>query len=257
MSMSSVHRQIASWLHDARAGVAFTGAGISTESGIPDFRSPGGVWSKFQPVMYDDFLASADARHEYWRQKSLAHPEFAAAEPNVGHQALARWEAQQRLVAVVTQNIDGLHQQAGSQAVWELHGSAREILCQDCGWRAEADALVRQFVETERVPTCAACGKDRTKHATISFGQSLPTDVLEAAIELSRKCDLFFAIGSSLVVQPAASLPQLAAQSGARLVIINREATPLDSLATIVLQEPIGEALEAIDRELDELSAVD
>lgn len=132
--MSNVYQQIAEWLRESQSAVAFTGAGISTESGIPDFRSPGGVWSKFQPVLYDDFMESATARQEYWRQKSLAHVEFASAQPNVGHQALAKWEAAGRLAAVVTQNIDGLHQLAGSQIVWELHGTAREILCQDCGW---------------------------------------------------------------------------------------------------------------------------
>jgi len=253
--MSDCYQQIAEWLREANDAVAFTGAGISTESGIPDFRSPGGVWSKFQPVMYDDFMASLAAREEYWRQKSLAHAEFADAQPNAGHQALARWEEDDRLAAVVTQNIDGLYQLAGNRTVWELHGTAREILCQDCGWRTDAHALVHQFLETEEVPLCESCGGDRTKHATISFGQSLDTEVLERSIELARGSDLFFAIGSSLVVQPAASLPQLAAQNGARLVIINRDETPLDSMATAVLNEPIGEALSAIDGALKELVA--
>lgn len=251
--MSESHQQIAAWLRESKSAVAFTGAGISTESGIPDFRSPGGVWSRFQPVMYDDFMADARARHEYWRQKSLAHVEFAAAEPNAGHEVLARWEQAGKLSAVITQNIDGLHQLAGNQTVWELHGTAREILCQDCGWRTDADALVQSFVANDTVPLCEACGGDRTKHATISFGQSLPTDVLQTSVDLSRECDLFFAIGSSLQVQPAASLPQLAAERGARLIIINRDETPLDSRATLVLNEPIGGALSAIDAALAEL----
>ena len=255
--MSTGHQQIARWLHDARCAVAFTGAGISTESGIPDFRSPGGVWSKSQPVMYDDFMASAASRKEYWRQKSLAHVEFVAAETNAGHATLARWEAEGRLSAVVTQNIDGMHQLAGNRTVWELHGTAREILCQDCGWRTDADALVEQFVATEQVPPCEECGGDRMKHATISFGQAMPTEILQTSVDLARESDLFFAIGSSLVVHPAASLPQLAAERGARLVIINRDETPLDSVATTVLREPIGEALSVIDAALRDLLSAD
>ncbi|REJ96112.1 MAG: NAD-dependent deacetylase [Planctomycetota bacterium] len=248
--MSNIFAQIAEWLAQAQHAVAFTGAGISTESGIPDFRSPGGVWSRFQPVLYDEFMASAAARQEYWRQKSLAHVEFAAAVPNAGHQVLARWQSRARLAGMITQNIDGLHQLAGSDPVWELHGTAREIVCQDCNWRTAAGPLVEEFVATETVPLCQACGSDRTKHATISFGQALDQRVLEGAMTLATDSDLFFAIGSSLVVQPAASLPQLAASAGGRLVIINREATPLDDLAAAVVRQPIGEALTAIDAAL-------
>ena len=236
---------LAGWVREARRGVAFTGAGISTESGIPDFRSPGGVWAKYQPVYYDDFLASADARHEYWRQKSEAHRQFADARPNAGHQHLAQWQRAGHLRAVVTQNIDGLHQAAGSDEVVELHGTAREVVCLDCDSRYDPEPLMAQFQQEDRVPPCPECG-GRLKSATISFGQSLAPEVLERAIQLSQAADLLLAIGSSLVVEPAASLPRLVKQSGGRLVIINRDATPLDHRADLVINAAIGEALTKV-----------
>jgi len=235
--------QLAQWLQAARSAVAFTGAGISTESGIPDFRSPQGIWSKASPVYFDDFLRSPTARHEYWRQKSIAHVDFADARPNAGHRILADWEAAGKLAGVITQNIDGLHQEAGSRRVLELHGTAREIGCLFCGHRSPADPWVRQFVETEVVPQCPDCG-GLLKHATISFGQPLDEAVLEEALRLSRGCDLFLALGSSLVVHPAAGMPALAKEKGARLVIINRDPTPLDGLADLVIREAIGETLK-------------
>lgn len=246
MSEREKWEQVAGWLTPDRLAVAFTGAGISTESGIPDFRSPGGIWSKSQPVMFQDFLASAEARHEYWRQKSAAHRDFADAAPNDGHRVLARWERQGRLRAVITQNIDGLHQAAGSRRVLELHGTARRIACLGCEARFDPEPLVQQFLETDAVPECPTCG-GMLKHATISFGQTLPADVLEEAIELSRQCDLFLAMGSSLVVEPAAGLPRLARDGGARLVIVNRDATGEDERADVVLHAGIGETLSAID----------
>jgi len=239
-------KQVAAWLGEAGSAVAFTGAGISTESGIPDFRSPGGVWSKYQPVRYQEFLASAEARHEYWRQKCEAHGDFAAAGPNPGHRVLARWEAAGRLGGVITQNIDGLHQDAGSRNVLELHGTNRAIACLDCHRRLEPEPLVDEFLRTDAVPDCPSCG-GRLKHATISFGQALPPDVLEEAIRWSHACELFLAIGSSLVVEPAASLPRLAKQSGARLVIVNRDPTGRDDVADLVLRRPIGKTLGEID----------
>ncbi len=237
---------IAGWLEQSQRIVAFTGAGISTESGIPDFRSPTGVWATNQPVYFDDFLSSPAARHEYWRQKAIAHQDFAAAQPNDGHAVLARWERLGNLQAVITQNIDGLHQAAGSQHVLELHGTAREVACLDCGIRYEADGMVQRFLAEGKPPDCVACG-GLLKHATISFGQSLSQEVLEASLRLAQQADLFFAIGSSLVVQPAAGLPQLARQSGARLVIINREPTVQDSSADAVVRTSIGEALSELD----------
>ena len=239
--------QLAAWLGAARHAVAFTGAGISTESGIPDFRSPGGIWSKSRPVPYDQFVRSAAARHEYWRQKSIAHRDFASSGPNVGHGVLAEWEASGRIDAVLTQNIDGLHQIAGSRRVVELHGTARRVACLRCKADVDADAMVEQFLSTDRVPTCGACG-GLLKHATISFGQSLDPGVLDEAVQRSRGADLFLAIGSSLVVQPAASLPRIASEARAKLVIINRDPTPLDAIANAVLHAPIGRTLTAVAR---------
>ncbi len=240
--------EVAAWIRDSTAVVAFTGAGISTESGIPDFRSPGGVWATSQPVYYDDFVASAEARREYWRQKSVAHRDFAHAEPNLGHRMLAKWERAGYLQAVITQNIDGLHQIAGSQAVWELHGTARAVACLNCRRRdPDVDRLVEQFLATGEPPVCPTCS-GIMKHATVSFGQSLPADVLEVAVETTRQGDLFLAMGSSLVVHPAAGLPSLAKSHGARLVIINRDPTPLDNLADVVVRASIGETLERIDQ---------
>src|SRR5215213_2733484 len=150
--------QIASWLAASHSAVVLTGAGISTDSGIPDFRSPGGVWSKYRTVYYDEFLESADARHEYWRQKCEMHREFADAESNIGHQVLAGWEAAGRIRGVITQNIDGLHQMAGSRQVLELHGTARQAACLDCKARYEIGPLVERFVAQNRVPECHECG---------------------------------------------------------------------------------------------------
>lgn len=247
-------REIARRLAEARAAVAFTGAGISTESGIPDFRSPGGIWSRSQPVDFDDFLNDASARHEYWRQKSESHRDMTAAGPNPAHRALARWEGEGLLRGVVTQNIDGLHQDAGSESVLELHGTAREVACLDCGHRDQADPWVEEFNRTGNVPACPECG-GRIKHATISFGQALPSTVLEEAFSWSHAADLFLALGSSLVVQPAASLPATAKQHGAALVIVNREETPLDPYADIVIHDSIGETLAQVQEHLDRIGS--
>ncbi len=238
--------QIADWLAEARSAVAFTGAGISTESGVPDFRSPGGIWAQSTPVYFDDFVASAESRYEYWRQKSIGHREFIDCPPNAGHQALARWQQQGRLRGVITQNIDGLHQMAGSTEVVELHGTAREIACLDCRARYEAGPLVDRFLAEDTPPACAECS-GLLKHATISFGQSLDPQVLETAGQWCEAADLLLAMGSSLVVEPAASLPRLAKAHGARLVIINRDPTDQDRLADAVVHASIGETLTAID----------
>jgi NAD-dependent deacetylase len=227
--------------------VAFTGAGISTESGIPDFRSPGGIWTRYRTIYYHEFLENAEARLEYWQQKAEGQLDFNRAEPNVGHQTLARWEAAGRVQGVITQNIDGLHALAGSRRVLELHGTAREVSCLDCRARFDAAEMVDRFRQTGAVPACPTCGSERMKHATISFGQQLPPAVLQEAFAWSRRAELFLAIGSSLVVEPAASLPRAAKESGARLVIINRDATPLDAMADVVVREPIGKALAEID----------
>lgn len=240
------YQQVAQWLASAQRGVVFTGAGISTESGIPDFRSPNGIWATSQPVYFDDFIANEQSRYEYWRQKSVAHRDFADSQPNIGHTLLAQWEAAGRLQAVITQNIDGLHQLAGSSRVIELHGTARQIACLQCEQRYDAEPMVQQFLEMDQVPSCEQCG-GMLKHATISFGQSLQPEVLEEAMTLARTADFLLVLGSSLVVEPAASLPRLAKQQGARVVIVNRDETPQDKDADQVFHEGLGAALGAFN----------
>jgi NAD-dependent deacetylase len=244
---SSAISRIANWLASSGQAVVFTGAGMSTESGIPDFRSPGGIWSKYRTVYFDEFMASAEARHEYWRQKCEGHRDVADAEPNEGHRVAARWEAEERIRGVITQNIDGLHQLAGNRQVLELHGTARAVVCLDCGARYDVEPLVQEFLQTDQVPSCRECERGRLKHATVSFGQSLPADVIQEAMAWSQSAELMFAIGSSLVVTPAADLPRITRQSGGRLVIINRDPTPLDPIADEVVNAPIGQTLAAID----------
>lgn len=238
--------QVAQWLAESESTVVFTGAGISTESGISDFRSPGGVWSQSEPVYFDDFVASETARAEYWRQKAAAYDEFAGALPNVGHEILAKWESSGQLEAIVTQNIDELHQQAGSRRVLELHGTARKVVCLSCDSSYSVDEATKRYHELGAPPPCPLCNGS-LKHATVSFGQALPQEVVTQATQLARDADLFFAIGSSLVVYPAAGLPQIAAESGGKLVIINRDPTPLDPLADSCFHLPIGTTLQQLD----------
>ena len=247
--------ELAESLRRASAGLAFTGAGISTESGIPDFRSPGGVWSRHPMILYDDFLRSRDARVRYWAMRRELYKEFSRARPNVGHRALAIFERLGRLVAVVTQNIDGLHQDAGSRRVVELHGTARVIACVQCGFECSPDDALSRLDAGEDTLDCHECGGP-LKSKTISFGQAMPAREMAEAAELAARADLFLAIGSSLVVEPAASFPRLAKQSGAFLAILNRTPTPLDSLADLVIRAPIGETLRAaLDRMASELPA--
>lgn len=237
---------IANWLLEAKSPIAFTGAGISTESGIPDYRSPGGVWANHRMIYFQEFLADEDARVEAWRQKVLVRKDFRDVQPNTGHHALAKWEREGRLKTVFTQNIDGLHQIAGNKNVIELHGTAREVACLDCAARWPAESWDAQFESTGAPPLCPHC-EGFLKHAVISFGQRLDPTVLQDAWAWAKKTDLFIALGSSLVVEPAASLPLVAKERGAKLVIINRDATPLDSIADAVIHAPLGETLSVID----------
>jgi NAD-dependent deacetylase len=224
--------------------VGFTGAGISTESGIPDFRSPGGVWAINRMIEFDEFCTNRAARVEYWRQKAAIWPEMRRAEPNAGHRAFVELERRGRLSALVTQNIDGLHQRAGQsrELVIELHGTMAEAVCLDCGDRRPMDEALGRVVGGEPAPECEHCGAP-LKPATISFGQAMPARELERAIRACQECDLLLAVGSSLVVYPAASLPLLAKEHGAQLVIVNRTPTPLDEIADLVVREEIGRAL--------------
>lgn len=222
--------------------VGFTGAGISTESGIPDFRSPNGVWANNRIIEYGEFVASRAGRIEYWRQKVAMWPEMRDAEPNAGHLAFAELERRGRLRAMITQNIDGLHQRAGNTGVIELHGTTTEAECLTCGARISMDEAVERVAAGDPAPECDVCG-GLLKPATVSFGQSMPALAMKAAVEACRDCEVFLAVGSSLVVYPAASLPELAKQCGAALIIINRTPTPLDSIADLVVREEIGKAL--------------
>lgn len=225
--------------------VGFTGAGISTESGIPDFRSPGGVWANNRIIEYQEFVSSRAGRIEYWRQKVAMWPEMRDARPNAGHEALANLERRGKLRAMITQNIDGLHQRAGNTNVIELHGTTVEAECLSCRDRIPMDEAVARVVAGDLAPECELCG-GLLKPATISFGQSMPAREMELAAAACRDCDVFLAVGSSLVVFPAASLPELAARNGAALIIINRTPTPLDELAGLVLREEIGTALPGL-----------
>ena len=221
--------------------VAFTGAGISTESGIPDYRSPGGIWTKMRPIDFGDFLASAEARRETWRRKFASHEVLASATPNAGHRALARLVEQGKMTAVITQNIDGLHQTSGvpDDKVIELHGNATYTTCLDCRRRYELDWVREIFSVNERLPLCTACG-GMVKTATISFGQSMPEAEMERAHAATLGADLFIVLGSSLVVYPAAGFPIMAKRNGSRLVIVNREPTDQDELADLVINAEIG-----------------
>jgi NAD-dependent deacetylase len=223
--------------------VPFTGAGISTECGIPDFRSPGGLWTRNQPIPFDEFVASQEARDESWRRRFAMETTFAAARPGRGHRALASLYRAGKVPAVITQNIDNLHQQSGfaPDHVIELHGNTTYARCIGCA-RSYDLAWVKQRFDDAGAPDCIDCGGP-VKTATISFGQAMPEDAMERASELSRACDLFIAIGSSLVVWPAAGFPMMAKDAGARLVIINREPTDQDELADLVIRHDIGETL--------------
>jgi NAD-dependent protein deacetylase/lipoamidase len=226
--------------------VVFTGAGISTESGIPDFRSPGGIWSKYQPIDFREFLSSEEARIETWRRKIAVDESISQAKPNRGHRAVAQLIAQGRVSSVITQNIDGLHQQSGIQdeQVIELHGNGTYAACLECGERRELSDVFAAFKINEEPPVCGCGGF--VKSATISFGQPMPFEPMRRAQAETKSCDLFLAIGSSLVVYPAAGFPAVAKQNGARLVILNREPTDLDYLADLVLNLEIGPTLGAV-----------
>src|SRR5215469_11837540 len=228
----------------ARSIVPFTGAGISTECGIPDFRSPGGLWTKHAPIPFEDFLASQEARNESWRRRFAMTAQFDAARPGRGHRALASLYRAGKAPGVITQNIDNLHQASGIAAehVVELHGNTTYASCLDCAERYEL-AWVRKRFEDDggRAPDCRCGGYIKT--ATISFGQAMPEAEMRRAEELTVTCDLFLSIGSSLVVWPAAGFPLMAKRNGARLAIINRDPTDFDDIADLVVREDIGSVL--------------
>jgi NAD-dependent deacetylase len=233
----------------ARRGVAFTGAGISTESGIPDFRGPNGVWNTETPVYYQDFMASREARVRAWERGVRMFNRCGAAKPNDGHLVITELQRRGHIAAVVTQNIDGLHLDAGNENVIELHGTNRYAACQHCRKEWPTSEIVTRVEQGDDAPECDACGGP-IKARTISFGQAMPEKEMRLAAEATLKADLYIAIGSSLVVEPAASFPRMAKESGASLVIVNNQETPLDDLADIVIREPIGKTMMALLRQL-------
>jgi NAD-dependent deacetylase len=234
-------------LADSRRAVAFTGAGISTESGIPDFRSPGGVWSRMKPIMFDEFVNDEGKRREAWRRAFSGVAGWTGAKPNEGHYALARLIAQGRVAAVITQNVDNLHQESGvpMSQVLELHGNASYAACLECGLRHELETLKQSFLGRDEIPVCRECG-GLVKVATISFGQAMPQEIMRKAEAETLACDLFIVLGSSLVVYPAAGIPLLAKRNGATLVIINRDPTEQDRFADLVIHDQIGPLMSRI-----------
>lgn len=231
----------------SRNVVAFTGAGISTECGVPDFRSPGSPWMRNKPIDFSAFVASEAVRREAWRRKFAMDDEFAGAQPGRGHRALAHLVRTGRMPAIITQNIDGLHQASGVDAkqVIELHGNGTYAACLSCGQRHELRPLREAFEMQAELPACLRC-EGIVKSATISFGQAMPQEQMLRAETLSKACDLFLAIGSSLVVYPAATLPLIAKRAGATLVLVNREPTDFDEIADLVVRGDIGDALHPL-----------
>ncbi|MEZ5910370.1 MAG: Sir2 family NAD-dependent protein deacetylase [Hyphomicrobiaceae bacterium] len=239
--------QLADWLRWAKRAVAFTGAGISTECGIPDFRSPGGIWTRMQPIDFRDYVTRADMRREAWRRKREMQPLFAAARPGAVHRLLADLIARGRLKAIVTQNIDNLHQTSGvpEERIIELHGNGSYAHCLSCGVRYEQAWIDARMAPDFSVPDCEACG-GLIKTATISFGQPMPAEAMRRATLEAETSDLFVVLGSSLVVYPAAGLPITAKRHGARLVIVNREPTELDDLADLVINAELGAVAQSL-----------
>jgi NAD-dependent deacetylase len=234
-------------IHSASRIVVFTGAGISTESGIPDFRSPGGIWSKNRVIYFDEFVRSRDARIEAWTRLFNGRKMLMGAEPNAGHRALAKLHERGMLTHVITQNVDGLHQASGvpETRVIELHGNSTYAKCLKCAARYSLDDMQVLFETTGEPPSCEVCG-GLVKSATISFGQSMPEREMQRAHEAAQECDLMIAIGSSLVVYPAAGFPVLAKRLGAKLAILNREPTEMDEIADVVINAEIGPTLSRI-----------
>ena len=240
-SVKEAHAELHRLFDNAGRIAAFTGAGISTESGIPDFRSRDSAWKRHPPIPFDQFMSSESVRMESWRRKFAMDDSYKGAAPNVGHYALARLVADDRIDAIITQNIDGLHEASGvpKERIIELHGNGTYAKCLTCGVRHELEKVRAKFEASNRVPTCLCGGIIKT--ATIAFGQAMPEDEMRRAHAVTTRCDLMLSIGSSLVVYPAAGFPILAKERGAALVIINREETPLDEIADVVIRAGIGE----------------
>lgn len=245
--------ELARLLRTARRCLIFTGAGISTGSGIPDFRGPTGIWKTQQPVYYQDFMASASARKEYWRFKLGGYPLFRDARPTGAHTAIVELERTQKLSFVVTQNVDGLHQLAGTskEKLIELHGTNSEVECVRCKQRESPERCMSEFERTEEPPRCMKCGA-LMKPAVVMFGESLRTEDLARARDASAEADLIIALGSSLVVTPAADIPLVGARRGVPYVIVNRGETPHDEIATLRIDDDVEHVFPAAVRALAE-----
>jgi len=239
--------KLADLLRESRRTVIFTGAGMSTESGIPDFRSPGGIWARMQPIEFKDYLSDPGARRLSWQRRLEMEENWATVQPNGGHHAVAELVARGKASHVITQNIDGLHQQSGvpEDRLIELHGNTRHAKCLDCATRMEIADILAYFTAHGDAPDCAHCG-GLMKTATISFGQPMPEGEMARAAAAVRACDLLLVLGSSLVVYPAAGFPLQAKRQGAGLVILNREETPLDRFADLVINGEIGPIMQSV-----------
>jgi NAD-dependent protein deacetylase/lipoamidase len=238
--------QIAAKLKEGGKNVVFTGAGISTESGIPDFRSQGGIWDKYQPVYFDDFMSAKESREEYWRRWIELYPAISEAKPNPAHMALAALDAMGLLQAVVTQNVDSLHQASGlaAEKVIELHGNTTRIRCMSCRNITPIDEVRHRLAGGDPAPECKCGGF--LKPDTISFGQAMPQTEVEKSAALSRECNFFMVVGSTLLVQPAAQMPFFAKNNGAFLAIINLSETPCDDMCDVLIREKAGDVLQQI-----------
>ena len=236
-----MNQDLSQYIDEANNIVIFTGAGISTESGIPDFRGPQGVWKTNTPIYFQDFIGSEEVRKDSWKRKFSGQDIIKKAKPNIGHLAVAEIINKHESAYLITQNVDNLHQDAGvpDDKITEIHGNAHYASCLDCGIRYELNSIKKAFLENETVPYCDSCG-GIIKTATISFGQSMPEEGMQIAQRKTLGCDLFITIGTSLVVYPAAGFPKLAKEIGAKLIIINNEPTDFDPIADLVIHEQIG-----------------
>jgi NAD-dependent deacetylase len=249
--MSKIN-QFRGLLAASQRAVVFTGAGVSTESGIPDFRGPGGLWTRIKPIDFQEFIGSDEVRQQSWRQWFEHGKGLREARPNAGHFAVASLVDARKVAAVITQNVDNLHQASGVPAdrVIELHGNATYAKCLDCGTTVEMDAIEQELCDTGRVGPCNSCG-GIVKSATISFGQQMPEEPMRKAMEEALACDLFIVLGSSLTVYPAAGFPGMACDNGAKLIIVNQQDTDMDPAADLVIQAGIGDTMEAVLGRID------
>ncbi|MEJ2221609.1 MAG: NAD-dependent protein deacylase [Desulfobacterales bacterium] len=242
---------IAEKIKNGGKNVVFTGAGISTESGIPDYRSQGGIWDKFRPVYFDEFMSDREAREEYWRRWQELYQGIRQARPNAGHTAIARLDKMGLLAALITQNVDGLHQEAGlaEEKIIELHGNTRRIRCMTCRNITSTAETQKRLQSGDAAPECACGGY--LKPDTISFGQAMPVDAVEKASTLSHTSDFFMVVGSTLLVQPAAHMPVYAKQNNAFLAVVNLSETPCDDMCDVLIRDEAGNVLQRIVEEVE------